>query len=200
MSPSLLTVSIQVYFVDYLQRCRSYGITKEDPPSLALPPPPGPLSADPLGPQTGGGPQRKSYNQLAAERAEKILRLKEKRELERRTAELVAALDEGKDFREDGEMGEEEEGREGWVAMLQLHVYKTQELVKLINDEALILQHMETMEKGEGPVAKKPDGASGRGPPAQASPRQPMKPLVITREMIRVWNIRSKANTSQLYA
>ena len=84
-----------------------------------------------------------------------------------------------------GEVGSEDgEGREQWVAMLGLWVYKCQDLVRSVEEEAGILQHMERV-KREGPVARRPEGASGSGP-AQGAPRQPAKPLVITREMLRV--------------
>ena len=118
---------------------------------------------------------QKTYHQLAAEREEKIRRLREKKELERRTEELSAALNEGG---KEEEEEEEEEGREKWVAMLQLNVYRSREFVKSIDGEIPLLRHMEAVRKGEGPlVAKRPE-ASGRGPPT--------KPLVITREMLRV--------------
>lgn len=80
--------------------------------------------------------------------------------------------------------GEDGEGREQWVAMLSLWVFKCQDLVRSVEEEAGILQHMERV-KREGPVARRPEGASGSGP-AQGAPQQPMKPLVITREMLRV--------------
>ena len=120
-------------------------------------------------------PQRKTYDQLAVERAEKIQRLREKKELERRTEELSAALNEGSG-------GRDEEGeREQWIAMLQLNLYRSQEFAKSIDDEIPILRHIEAVRKGEGPPVAKRPGASGHGPP-----RQPAKPLVITREMLRV--------------
>lgn len=154
--------------MDYLRRCRSYGITKDDPPLLALPQDPAPQGAP------AGRRAQKSYDQLAAERTAKIQRLREKKELERRTEELTAALS-GRE-REI----EDDEGREQWVAMLKLEVYRSQDFVTSIDEEIHLLQHMQAMRGREGPVAKKPEGASGFGPAA------PRKPLVITREMIRV--------------
>lgn len=159
---------LQVYFVDYLRRCRSYEITKDDPPPLALPQEPAP-QGDPA----GRGAQ-KSYNQLAAERTAKIQRLREKKELERRTEELALAMS-GRE--------EDDEGREQWVAMLKLEVYRSQDFVTSIDEEVHILRHMQAMRGREGPVAKKPEGASGFGPATQESSR---KPIVITREMIKV--------------
>ncbi|CAI8057503.1 Immunoglobulin-binding protein 1 [Geodia barretti] len=159
----------RVYFIDYLRRCRSYGVTKEDPPPLT------PLSPPPsVGGASSEQPQGKTYNQLVAERVEKIQRLREKKELERRTEELSTALNEGSGGRE------EEGGREQWVAVLQLNLYRSREFVKSIDDEIQILRHIEAVRKGEGPPVAKRPGASGHGPP-----RQPEKPLVITREMLR---------------
>ena len=176
----------RIYFTDYLKRCRSYGVTEDDPPPLA------PSSPDPPVAPSGGRsfqrPPSKTYNQMAAERAAKIQKLREKKELERRTEEITVALNRGKVCGgEEGEGEGEGVGREKWVALLQLSVYRSQEFVKSIDDETPILRHMEAVKKGEGPaVAGKPGGgASGRGL-AQASPGQPMKPLVITREMLRV--------------
>ena len=180
----ILHNAVQVYFVDYLRRCWSYGLTKDNPPPPSVPPsdsaPSGPAPSGPAGRGTTGS-QRRSYEQLASERAIKIQRLRERKELERRTEELTAALNRGGRGWGEGE----EEGREAWVSLLQLHVYRSQEFVKSIKEEVLILRHMESVRKGEVPVAKKQGGASGSGP-AQALSRQPMKPLVITREMLRV--------------
>ena len=170
---------LQVYFVDYLRRCRSYGITKDDPPPPVLP---SPILSPPAASSNRGS--QKSYDQLASARAAKIQRLREKKELERRTEALTAALSGGVVGR-GGEEEEEEGGREQWVAMLKLGVYRSQEFVTSIDEEVPILRHMEAQKKGEVPVARKPEDASGRGP-VQASPRQPMKPLVITREMVKV--------------
>lgn len=130
-------------------------------------------------------PPKKTYNQMAAERAAKIQKLREKKELEQRTGELTVALNEGRRCRYDNDDKDDEIGREKWVALLQLSVYKSQEFVNSIDNEIPILRHMESIKKGEVPVAKKPEGASGCGP-VQESPRQPVKPLVITREMLRV--------------
>ena len=169
--------------MDYLRRCRSYGVTKDDPPPLSLPPQdPAPLEPGPGGRRNGGG-SRKSYEQLASDRAAKIQRLREQKELERRTEELPVLLREAVGGDEVG--GEGGEGRERWVAMLKLWVYKSQDSVKSVEEEVAILRHMEAMKMGEAPVARKPEGASGLGP-AQATPRQPMKPFVITSDMLRV--------------
>ena len=163
--------------MDYLRWCQLYGITKYDPPPL----PP----SDPS-PQLEPAERepRKSYDQLKTEREVKIQRLREKKELERRTEALTSSLNAGRVGGEEGE-GEEEGGREEWVAMLKLGVYKSHDLVNSIDEEIPILRHMEAMKKGEVPVAKKPEGACGRGP-AHMSAKEPMKPLVITREMLRV--------------
>ena len=128
----------------------------------------------------GGAPDglRKTFNQLAGERAVKIQRHREKRELERRTEVLSSALDGGRGC-EEGE-GEGEGGREQWVALLQLNIYRSREFIKSTEDEIPILRHIEAIGKGEVPVAKRLE-ASGCGPP-----KQPAKPLVITREMLRV--------------
>lgn len=163
-------IPLQVYFVDYLRRCRSYGVTEDDPP-------PFPQDPAPQDPRAGRGAQ-KSFEQLAASRAAKIQRLREKKELERRTGELTAALGGG----EEREV-EEDEGREQWVAMLKLEVYRSQDFVASIDEEVPILRHMQAMRGKEEAVPKKPEGASGHGPVAQG---KPVKPLVITREMIKV--------------
>lgn len=155
--------------MDYLRRCRSYGITKDDPPPLHQDP-------APQGPPAGRG-AKNSFDQLAASRALKIQRLREKKELERRTEELTSALS-GREREV-----EEDEGREQWVAMLKLEVYRSQDFVTSIEEEVPILQHMQVMRGKAGAVPKKPEGASGRGPVAQG---KPMKPIVITREMIKV--------------
>lgn len=154
--------------MDYLRRCKSYGITEDYPP-------PFPQDPAPQDPRTGRGAQ-KSFEQLAASRAAKIQRLREKKELECRTEELSAALS-----GEEREV-EEDEGREQWVAMLKLEVYRSQDFVTSIDEEVPILRHMQAMRGKEEALPKKPEGASGRGPVAQ---RKPMKPLVITREMIK---------------
>ena len=177
------SLPFQVYFIDYLRRCRSYGVTKEDPPPLT------PLSPPPsVGGASSEQPQGKTYNQLVAERVEKIQRLREKKELERRTEELSTALNEGSGGRE------EEGGREQWVAVLQLNLYRSREFVKSIDDEIQILRHIEAVRKGEGPPVAKRPGASGHGPP-----RQPEKPLVITREMLRVRLDRTFITTLQQF-
>ena len=79
-------------------------------------------------------------------------------ELERRTEALTSALDEGRVGGE-GE-GEEEGGREEWVALLKLGVYRSHDFVNSIDEEIPILIHMEAMKKGAVPVARKPEGAT----------------------------------------
>ena len=152
--------------MDYLKRCRSYRITKEDPPPAEpqlMPPSMGVASEQ----------RRKPYEQLAAERAARVQKYKEKRELERRTENLTALLNSRE--RASEEEKEEEGKREDWVAMLQLSVYRTRDFIKSVEEEIPILRHMEAVRRGEEPVAKKPEPV-----------RNPAKPIVITREMLQV--------------
>ena len=86
----------------------------------------------------------------------------------------------GREGEKEEEEEEEEDGREEWVALLQVWVLRCQDLVRSVDEEVGILRHGEGVE----PVAKQCEGACGSGP-ADVS-RAPMKPFVITREMLKV--------------
>ncbi|XP_064397131.1 immunoglobulin-binding protein 1-like [Halichondria panicea] len=151
----------RVYFVDYLQRCKSYSITQQDPPTKREA---GASSVSQKG---------QNYEQASSDRATKIARLRAKKEMEKKIQGLADRLKVSSSEDSDDLL------REHLLAVLQYWVIKCQEGVVSIDQEIELLEGMAQMRDGPGRVAMQ----QGAKPPPPN--RRPNPPIVITRDMIQ---------------
>ncbi|XP_071497805.1 immunoglobulin-binding protein 1-like [Diadema antillarum] len=159
----------KAYFVDYIRRCRDYGITKEEVPEDPSPDAP-PQSA----PGIGGA--RPNLMAMQCNREDKIRRYKEAKEREQKlnalgTWEEVAKRD-------------EDVQREFYLLVLKKWVGTALEQLSSIQQEREILQHMAKMKKSSGNRGNG-DGDSRRDAPQQQPQRKPMKPFILTKDALQ---------------
>ncbi|KAL9967173.1 hypothetical protein ACROYT_G025349 [Oculina patagonica] len=204
-SDRMTTLNIaKIYFVDYLKRCKNYGVTDKDLSRYI---------------ETSNTPEvtEKSINQMTNSRQEKIARYKEQKEQER-------SLKGGKGLSNDAQIGvigsivldiptnmlrhlseqligefasttlgstmelrnilkesssaDEDTQRSYYVLLLKLWVNKAVEHLSSLHSEMEILEHMKTMKGKEG-------DSNQQNKPPDAKPQQSFKPILITREMIK---------------
>ncbi|XP_078377694.1 immunoglobulin-binding protein 1-like [Oculina patagonica] len=158
-SDRMTTLNIaKIYFVDYLKRCKNYGVTDKDLSRYI---------------ETSNTPEvtEKSINQMTNSRQEKIARYKEQKEQERSLKELRNILKESSSADEDTQ-------RSYYVLLLKLWVNKAVEHLSSLHSEMEILEHMKTMKGKEG-------DSNQQNKPPDAKPQQSFKPILITREMIK---------------
>lgn len=151
---TLLNIA-KVYFIDYLKRCKNYGVTDMD------------LSRyfeESDEPQVG----QKSIHQMANSRQEKIARYKEQKEQEKRIKELRNILGESSP-----PIADEDTQRSYYVLLLKFWINKVVDHLASLQSEMEILKHMQTLKGREDDR------------PATTKPQQSFKPILITREMIK---------------
>ncbi|EDO48860.1 predicted protein [Nematostella vectensis] len=112
----------------------------------------------------------RSLHQQANAREEKIKRYKEQKQLESKLKELKNIM---KNTSSSVTVDDENQ-RECNIVLLKLWVNKALEQLSTIEDELQILEHMAKMKAGKVPEE----------PPSQQQ-RKPMKPILITREMLQ---------------
>lgn len=159
MAPDRLTVLniAKVYFVDFLKRCKNYGVTDID------------LSRYTENSSSFSDINR-SLNQMANSRQEKIARYKEKKEQERKLKELQDILSETTKTIQD-----EDTQRNYYVLLLKFWVNKIVEHLTSLHSEMEILEHIKTIRKD------KEHGQMGDNQPSTKT----FKPILITREMTK---------------
>ncbi|XP_072020571.1 immunoglobulin-binding protein 1-like isoform X2 [Amphiura filiformis] len=155
----------KTYFVDYLKRCRQYGVTKQeipqDPPVAAARPAPG---------------GRPNLMGMQANREEKIRRYKEAKELE----DKLKALGSWSDIRH----RDDEVQRKFYQLYLTKWVSTSLEQIGNIQQEIEILQHMAKMKESAASRGPEQDQRQQQQlPPNQA--RKPMKPFILTRDAVQ---------------
>lgn len=162
MDPDRLTILniAKVYFVDYLRRCKNYGVTNidlsrfmENSNSLVA--------------------REQSINQMANSRQEKIARYKEQKEQERRLKELKAVFSEPSKADLD-----EDDQRSFYVLLLKFWINKVLEHLTSLHSEIEIVEHMKTLNKNG-------DKSKQESTSASAKSQQSFKPILITRQMIK---------------
>ncbi|KAK3732298.1 hypothetical protein QZH41_010750, partial [Actinostola sp. cb2023] len=145
----------KIYFIDFLRRCKDYGITDKDVFQLSESKP------SPL-------PGAEGLKQMANSRDEKIRTYKEQKQQENRLKELKGCV-EGKS----GQTPDEEIQREYYLLLIKIWVNKSTEHLASTKDELEILDHMQKLTMGH---AKTEDSHP---------PRKPMKPILITKQSIK---------------
>ncbi|XP_020608836.1 immunoglobulin-binding protein 1-like isoform X2 [Orbicella faveolata] len=158
-SDRMTTLNItKVYFIDYLKRCKNYGVIDMDLSRYT---------------ETSSSSEmkEKSINQMANSRQEKITRYKEQKEQERQLKEL-------KNILKESSTGDEDVQRNYYVVLLKLWVSKVVEHLTSLQSEMEILEHMKVL-KGKG------NDRNQENKPLAAESQQGFKPILITREMIK---------------
>lgn len=151
---TLLNIA-KVYFIDFLKRCKNYGVKDMD------------LSRyfeETDEPRV----EEKSINQMANSRQEKIARYKEQKEQEKRIKELQNILGESS-----RPVTDEDTQRSYYVLLLKFWINKVVDHLASLQSEVEILNHMQTLKGREDDR------------PVTTKPQQSFKPILITREMIR---------------
>ncbi|XP_022088421.1 immunoglobulin-binding protein 1-like [Acanthaster planci] len=148
----------KTYFIDFLRRCRQYGVTEEE-----IPEDPEPRPHPPKG--------RPDLMAMQANREDKIRRYKEAKEMEKRMKALGAHA-EMRNKPEDVQ-------REYYVLCLKKWVGTALEELAGIQQEMEILHHMARMK------SRQEQGTNAEPEPPKEKPRQPMKPFILTRDAIQ---------------
>lgn len=163
MSPDRLTILniSKVYFVDYLKRCKNYGVTDID------------LSRYTENSSSAEANSR-SISQMANSRQEKIARYKERKEQERRLKELKSLISDPSKVTVD-----EDIQRNYYVLLLKFWVNKAVEHITSLHSEIEILEHMATLKRNGG------DNSRQESTAGTTKSQQAFKPILITRQMIK---------------
>ncbi|XP_067022625.1 immunoglobulin-binding protein 1-like [Acropora muricata] len=147
----------KVYFMDFLKRCKNYGVTDIDLSKYT---------------EDSNSPceRDKSLNQMANSRQEKIARYKEQKEQERKLKELQKILNDATKS-----VLDEDTQRCYYTLLLKFWVNKVVEHLSSLLSEMEILEHMKTVKKDE-----KHNHNADRAPPPKT-----LQPILITREMTK---------------
>lgn len=147
----------EVYFQDFLQRCKDYSVgglyipdrdqlmEYEEPPRH-----PGPLG----------------FEEMARQREDKIRKFREAKDLESKLIELKKALE--------NPSSDESTTRDYYLLLIKKFVFSTIEEVKSISQEKPIVEHLIKTKKGNSDVKKLPPFVS-----------KPLKPIIITRDAVQ---------------
>ncbi|KAL4630841.1 immunoglobulin-binding protein 1, partial [Arapaima gigas] len=152
----------RVYFLDFLKRCRNYGVMRFELPESA-PPPQSPLS--PESPQAAT-PASKPLDlvAMATHRQAKIERYKQKKETEAKLSEIRSAVESG--------LADDEVVRDFYLLHVRKWITVALEEIESIDQEVEILKRMDVMK--QNPV---------KPPPFQQRP--PMKPFILTKDAVQ---------------
>ncbi|KAF6737380.1 Immunoglobulin-binding protein 1 [Oryzias melastigma] len=151
--------SARELFLDFLRRCKDYGLCKSDLPE---PEAGSPESETEPGHAAQSGPVgQPSLAAMATRRQDKIEQYRQKKELEARLSELQRAVE--------GGQADDEVTREFHLLRVRRWVAVCLEELQSIDLEMQVLQSQEFMKQG----SSKPPSHRGR---------QPMKPFILTRD------------------
>ncbi|KAM4664736.1 immunoglobulin-binding protein 1 [Discoglossus pictus] len=153
--------SARTYFMDFLQRCHNYKISKFQMP-------PGQTQSNGEEQeltQAVHPPAHPNLTAMAVQRQSKIERYKQRKELESRLSGLQEAVRNGS--------AEEEQVREFYLLQLQRWVCTALEEMESIDQELPLVRARELIKKG----------AEVHQPPRPARP--PMKPFILTRDALQ---------------
>ncbi|XP_028394015.1 immunoglobulin-binding protein 1-like [Dendronephthya gigantea] len=155
----------KVYCLNYLERCKMYGLLKQDL---------NPCSSSEV---TAPASQR-SLNELANERNAKIARFKKMKEEEKRIKELSDMLEISSDTKPDEELE-----RKFNILLLEHWINKALESLSSINNEIPILEHMSKMRQQGGDRKRENE----KMPNNEERKKNQLfsKPVLITRQAIQ---------------
>ena len=148
---SILNVA-EVYFKDFLQRCKDYAVGGVEIPDVAeikeeeAPRRPGPMG----------------FEEMARQREEKIRKLKETKELESKIIELKNAMA--------NPSSDESTARDYYLLLIKKFIFSSIEELKSISQEKPIVEHLAKMKKSGADVKRTPHAI------------KPLKPIIITRD------------------
>ena len=144
----------EVYFQDFLQRCKEYsvgGLNIPDAEELSKPEEP-PRHPGPMG-----------FEEMARQREEKIRKFREAKDLESKLVELKRALE--------NPSSDESTARDYYLLLMKKFIYSTIDELKSISQEKPIVEHLIKTRKGGSDARKLPPFVS-----------KPLKPIIITRD------------------
>lgn len=131
---SILNVA-EIYFKDFLQRCKDYGVA-----DIEIPGPESAKEDEPKHP----GPM--SFDEMARQREAKIKKFKETKDLEAKLMELKKALD--------NPSRDESVARDYYLTLLKKFVSSSMDELKSIAQEKPIVEHIAKMKKSGQPLKK----------------------------------------------
>lgn len=147
----------EVYFQDFLQRCKDYSVGGLDIPD-------GDQLVKCEEPPRHPGPM--GFEEMARQREEKIRKFREAKDLESKLIELKNAVE--------NPSSDESIAREYYILLMKKFVFSTIEELKSITQEKPIVEHLIKIKRG-GCDAKKLPPYVGK----------PLKPIIITRDVVQ---------------
>lgn len=143
----------EVYFKDFLQRCKEYTVGGVDIPDVGdldveeVPRHPGPMG----------------FEEMARQREEKIRKFREAKDLESKLLELKNALE--------NPSSDETVARDYYLLLIKKFIFSSIEELKSIAQEKPIVEHIARTRRG---------GSETKKPPPHV--HKPLKPIIITRD------------------
>lgn len=154
-----------IYFRDFLQRCKDYGITDID-----IPTPMQDVEDDSVQLSRVSTPAQSLMNS-ARNRATKIQQYNEQRALQSQLKEMKTSLETQVD---------DEHKRNYYLTLIKSHVYEALSEVDSLKSEKEILKYMEKMKPDGGISALENQAKLSKGPK-----HKPLKPIIITRDEVQ---------------
>ncbi|PSN47208.1 Immunoglobulin-binding protein 1 [Blattella germanica] len=156
----------EVYFRDFLKRCKSYEVIDYEIPEAKQS-----ESTDSTEPSHSGG--MPDLATMARERNAKIQRYKEQKELE-------SILDDLKKTLSNIEITDEELERKYYITLIKNFASQAMDELYSLEMEKPLLEHMAKVRKGENFADSKDNIRKGK-----FKPRKPLQPIIITRDEIQ---------------
>lgn len=150
--------TVQIYYIDFLQRCQDYGFNIETIPKLVK------FKADIEDEGVETVPRMPNMNKMNAERAAKMARYKQSKLLEADIKELKEVIS--------GATRDEDVLREYYLKLIQKFVNTSLDELSSLEMEVGVLRHMEKVRAGK--VEEEPE-----------RPQRKLQPIIITADKLQ---------------
>ena len=150
--------TVQIYYIDFLQRCQDYGFNIETIPKLVK------FKADIEDEGVETVPRMPNMNKMNAERAAKMARYKQSKLLEADIKELKEVIS--------GATRDEDVLREYYLKLIQKFVNTSLDELSSLEMEVGVLRHMEKVRAGK--VEEEPE-----------TPQRKLQPIIITADKLQ---------------
>ncbi|KAM6985743.1 immunoglobulin-binding protein 1 [Aplochiton taeniatus] len=152
----------RIYFLDFLRRCKEYGLSKFDLPKTEKEDSPG-TSAE-TGNILATSPRPPDLLAMATERQAKLERYKQKKETETKLSEIKAAVESGQ--------ADDEIVRDFYLLNVRKWIAISLEEIESIDQETMILKRMDVLKQSSAE-------------PLKSKTRAPMKPFILTKDAVQ---------------